>query len=264
MKIIWMTDPHFLTEPAWGLDLEARLVAAIAHINAHQSDAELCIISGDLTNDGDAPVYDALRARLDRLAMPYYPLVGNHDDRALTRALLPQDVTLDSDFIQYGLETAAGVILCLDTLKDDAVDGEGALCAARMDWLAERLEHHRNRPVFIFMHHPPMDVEMAFDQIRLTNGGAFLDLVSRHGNVRQLFMGHVHRPITGSARGIPFTTLRATSFQAPGPGPVWDWNSFTIAEEAPAYGVVYLKPDSVIVHPEQFCDAAYGRLDAGG
>lgn len=261
MKLVWLTDPHFLTEPAWGLDLDARLTAAIAHINAHQSDAAYCFISGDLTNDGGAPVYDALRERLDRLAMPWFPLVGNHDDRTHTKALLGERVMFDSEFVQYAVETEAGVILCLDTLKMDAVDGEGELCAERMGWLSEALDRYNDRSAFIFMHHPPMNVEMAFDKIKLTNGEAFLDLVSRHGNVRHLFMGHVHRPITGNARGVPFTTLRATSFQAPGPGPRWDWNSFAIAEEAPAYGVVYLKDDSVIVHEELFCKADFGRSD---
>ena len=260
MKVVWLTDPHFLTEPAWGLDLDARLRAAIDHINAHQADAAYCVITGDLTNDGDGPVYQALRERLARLSVPWLPLVGNHDDRALVRGIAPPTVPLVGDFIQYAVETGAGVLMCLDTLKTDALDGEGELCAARMDWLSAQLDRYSDRPVFIFMHHPPMDVEMAFDKIKLDNGEAFLDLATRHGNVRHLFMGHVHRPIAGNARGIPFTTMRATSFQAPGPGPVWDWNSFTIAEEAPAYGVVYLKEDSVIVHPEQFCDGAFGRV----
>jgi len=53
MKLVWLTDLHFDTAPAWGVDLDARLNAAIDHIIAHQSDAAYCMVTGDLTNDGD-------------------------------------------------------------------------------------------------------------------------------------------------------------------------------------------------------------------
>ncbi len=44
------------------------------------------LITGDLTNDGDAAVWAELMAVLGRLEAPIWPLPGNHDDRELMRA----------------------------------------------------------------------------------------------------------------------------------------------------------------------------------
>ncbi|MFK7737537.1 MAG: metallophosphoesterase, partial [Pirellulaceae bacterium] len=83
-KLIWMSDPHFALEgDVWGHDPRERLKAAIDHINIHHSDAAMCVISGDLVNSGTQADYEGVRTRLDTLAIPYFPMVGNHDKRDL-------------------------------------------------------------------------------------------------------------------------------------------------------------------------------------
>lgn len=254
MKLVWLTDLHFDTNPAWGVDLDARLCAAVDHVARHQSDAALCMVTGDLTNDGDASLNAALRERLDRLPMRWLPLVGNHDHRAHVLAELSPPDTVGG-FIQYEIETEAGIFLCLDTKREGSSIGE--LSPERLDWLSQKLAQHAEHPVYIFMHHPPAKLHSLFDQIGIENREDFLDIV-RGSSVRHIFAGHVHRRASGVVAGIPFTTMQAVSFQAPGPGAVWEWDKFLPVKEPPAYGVIHIEDGDVTVQSELYCDAGFG------
>ena len=70
MKIIHITDLHLMPrgETLWGLDPFARLDAALTDIAAHHADADLCVITGDLTEKGDVAAYEMLKQRLARSA----------------------------------------------------------------------------------------------------------------------------------------------------------------------------------------------------
>lgn len=256
MKLVWLTDLHFDTEPAWGVDLDTRASAAIDHIIAHQADAAYCVVTGDLVNDGGKALYEALRQRLDRLPMPWLPLVGNHDNRAHMTALLRPPGTVEDTYVQYAVETEAGVLLCLDTLRERSPVGE--IAAPCLDWLERKLAEYSGTPIYIFMHHPPAVLHSQFDDIGLANRDMFIQTVSGSPDVKHIFAGHVHRRFSGHVAGIPFTTMQAVSFQAPGPGTTWDWNCFIPVKEPPAYGVVHLEPDGAAIQSELFCDADFG------
>ena len=58
-----------------------RLDACINNIIEHHSDAQLCVITGDITDRGDIRAYHDFREIIQRLPMPCHPLIGNHDDR---------------------------------------------------------------------------------------------------------------------------------------------------------------------------------------
>ncbi|MGX9354399.1 metallophosphoesterase [Roseobacteraceae bacterium S113] len=257
-KIIWMSDPHFQNDGTIdGLDPRVRLAAAIAHANTHHADADFAILSGDLVGDDIEGDYTALAKYLAASEMPIYPMMGNNDDRDGLRSRLALPEGAMPDFIQFAIETDAGLVVCLDTHKVGSHAGE--FCSARRDWLIDLLHSHADRDTYIFMHHPPMRLGLPMqDEIMLEAGEAFVDLVSRHKTVKHLFMGHVHRPTCGTIRGIPFATMGALSFQAPAPRPPWDWESFTSPDEAPQYGVLDLSEGNVTLQFTQFCDFALG------
>jgi len=263
VKIVWMSDPHFTQAgDVLGHNPRIRLAKAIEHINRHHEDTDLCVISGDLVNRGTTEDYRALRAALDGLSMPYAPMMGNHDDRALLRAALPLPAPVSgggmSDFIQYSLPTPAGLLVCLDTHRIGSDGGE--FCADRFAWLEAMLHKAGDTPVFLFMHHPPMALGLPTqDKENMADGDVFLDRIARFSAVKHLFIGHVHRAISGQVRGIPFATMRSVLLQAPAPRPHWDWSSFTPAQEPPNIGILTLsKEGSVLLHYEQFCGASEG------
>ena len=90
-KIIILSDIHILPDGGRiiGIDPSERLELAIAHINRTQADADLCIITGDLTHKGDPESYAILRHLLSGLTIPVKILIGNHDNRANFRAAFP-------------------------------------------------------------------------------------------------------------------------------------------------------------------------------
>lgn len=258
LKMIWMSDPHFVAEgDVLGHDPRIRLQAAVDFINHNHGDATFCVVSGDLVNRGTVEDYAGLAERLGALKVPVLPMVGNHDDRPLLRSALSLPGNAMADFVQYAVRTDQGLIVCLDTQKTGS--DAGALCQARQDWLQNMLSTAADTPAYIFMHHPPMRLGLPMqDTENLEDGDAFLELVSRHSNVKHLFIGHVHRPITGTVMGIPFATMRSVLYQAPAPVPAWDWDSFKPGEEAPNLGVLTIDGLGVNLQYVQFCIFAAG------
>ena len=253
LKIIWMSDPHFTANgDVLGHDPKIRLDAAINHINAHHSDADLCVVSGDMVNRGTQTDYGSLSRHLSALRPPMLPMVGNHDDRALLRETLPLPGSCMSRFVQYSVSKPGAVIACLDTQKTGSDAGE--FCDERAAWLENILENAGDTPVYLFLHHPPHALGLPMqDTENMENGDAFLDLISQYECVKYLFFGHVHRPISGTVRGLPFSTMRSILYQAPAPRPAWNWDTFKPSEEPPSIGVITISDASVTLQYEQFC-----------
>ena len=83
---------------------------------------------------------------------PILPLVGNHDTREGLLHAFPDCGRADG-FVHYAIERDGLVSLCLDTLEPGRHGG--GFYQQRRDWLAARLAETGERPVAIFMHHPP-------------------------------------------------------------------------------------------------------------
>lgn len=252
MKLIHVTDTHLVApgKRLFGLDPQARLAACVDDIVANHADAALCVITGDLAHRGELAAYEALARELARLPMPVHALVGNHDARAPFRAAFPAAARDDNGFVQGVARRDEGDFIFLDTL-DEGVHG-GRLCDARLAWLAARLDEAGRRPVYLFMHHPPFAIGMDWlDEIALREPERFARMLEGR-DVRHLFYGHVHRPVCGSWRGIPMSTMRGTNHQVPFDlGPRLETLP---SHEPPAYGVVLIEPDQVVVHLHDYLD----------
>ncbi|WP_246093823.1 MULTISPECIES: metallophosphoesterase [Mesorhizobium] len=157
MKIIQVSDPHLLAPGGllYGSDPLSRLEACLAEISSNHADAELVVISGDLTNDGERAAYAALKEKLAGFVPPWRLMLGNDDDRALFLEMFPE-AAAERGFVQSVVDSGEGHLILLDTLDSGHV--EGRLCEARLDWLDERLQEARDRPVFLFIHHPPFRI----------------------------------------------------------------------------------------------------------
>ncbi len=243
-QIIWLSDLHYDDAPVVGHDPVARVEAAIEYVNTHYGDADLCMISGDLVETATAQSYAAVIRRLNRLAMPWMAVPGNHDRRALFLDHVPQHGSVMPGFAQCVVDLPGLRVIGLDTL----VEGKdhGWLCEVRLDWLSTQLQAGDDTPVIVFLHHPPVDLGLPMlDPDRLHNGEALLTLLARFPSVRQLCFGHVHRPVAGSIRGLAYTGLRSALYQAPPPVPAWDWTTFKPVLEAPELGVVTCHADHI-------------------
>jgi 3',5'-cyclic-AMP phosphodiesterase len=256
-KFIHLTDTHVVRPglKLYGLDPRARLDAAVADINKHHSDAAFAVVTGDLTHWGEAEAYANFAEAMAALGIPYIAMVGNHDRRQVCLGALEAAPGDANGFVQGTRQTPQGLFVFLDTLDETSHAGE--MCAERLGWLAGTLAAApADMPFVVFMHHPPFPVGVhAMDEIALKQSAEFAEVIAPYrARIRHLFFGHVHRPISGSFGTIPFSTLRGTNHQ------VWfelDPNAEHLAShEPPAYGVVLVDRETLVVHAHDFLDAS--------
>jgi len=68
-------------------------------------------------------------------------------------------------------------------------------------WLEADLEANRNKPTIVFNHAPVWAIGMTDSYfIDMYQKGVFMDLLSRHGNVKYVFAGHIHNSTKVSVR----------------------------------------------------------------
>jgi 3',5'-cyclic AMP phosphodiesterase CpdA len=257
LTFIHLTDTHLIAPGGklYDLDPQARLEAAVASIAARHGPGSACpaafaVITGDLTHHGEPAAYHALGAALDRLPFPAHLMIGNHDSREAFRTAFPDTPTADG-FVQYGLDTPAGRLLLMDTHTPAGHYGE--LCGTRLAWLRDQLEGSSG-PVLLFLHHNPLLLSVpSMEPYTIREREQLWAVLEPHrARVRHIFFGHLHRPVFGSWHGIPFGTIRATShqvaldFAARGETPG--------SHEPPAYAVVRVTAESVVIHVHDFLD----------
>lgn len=257
-KIIIIADPHMVPEGdrIIGLDPYERLRKGIRHINAHHPDAARAIVVGDLAHDGSEASYRRLQGLLSKLRVPCSLMVGNHDSRPAVQAMFPEAPTDAYGFVQTAMDIDPRYrLVLLDTLnvpEHRGVDAySGYLCSKRLDWLDRQLASAGRRRVVLFMHHPPHETGFpGMDAVRLANAAAFYRLLAKHGNVRYIFSGHVHRTVSGCAHSIPFAIFKSTAHQQP--MDLASKDSSLSVDEPAAYGIVLLRRDEIIVHTEDY------------
>ncbi len=185
------------------------------------------------------------------MPLPCHLLLGNHDDRAAFRATFPDAPTDRAGFVQQAVETPAGVFLLLDT-KEPGTHA-GRLCAERLAWL-DAVLGGTDGAIHVCQHHPPVASGIVgMDRIPLMDAEAEWRVLAPHrARIRHLFHGHLHRPFSGSWRGIPFSALRGTSHQV-----ALDFAERTAipgSHEPPAYALVRITEDAVVVHVHDYLD----------
>ncbi|MGF1551473.1 MAG: phosphodiesterase [Paracoccaceae bacterium] len=207
--IVQLTATHAVAkgERAYGrVDTLAALECAVARIRAlpgRVGAIDAVVVTGDLTDHGTAEEYAAFRALVTGPFPPLYVIPGNHDRReALAEAFPDADyLPRDGGPLDWCVRVGDLVLAGLDTVVPGAA--HGALSSAQLDRLDARLAEAAPTPAIVFTHHPPFDTSLAFmDAHRLRDGEALIGTLARHGHVRLVASGHVHRAITAHTGGV--------------------------------------------------------------
>ena len=264
-SFLHLTDLHVTPQgaaPLYGLDPGLRLAEAVADMAARHGPGSaapvaFAVVTGDLTHHGEPLAYARLGALLDRLPFPVHLLLGNHDHRAAFTAEFPATPRDAHGFVQQALPTPAGLFLMLDT--NEPGTHAGRLCATRLAWLKQQLTTSEG-DVLLFLHHPPLPVGITrMDRIPLLDADALWDVLAPHaGRIRHVFHGHLHRPLSGSWRGIPFSSLRGTSHQVA--LDLSEREGVPGSHEPPAYALVRVTEEGIVIHTHDFLDAT-GSFD---
>lgn len=204
MIIAQITDLHIKAASKLAyrkVDTVAGLTACVAHLNGLDPRPDVAVVTGDLGDFGTPAEYAIIKPILDHLAMPYYVVPGNHDEREAMRQAFADHAYLPrAGYLHYAIEQHAVRLVGLDTL----VPGEpfGEMCPARLEWLENCLSERPEAPTLIFMHHPPFVTGIRhMDWQNCRNSGALSELIKRNRQVEMLLCGHVHRAIETSWAG---------------------------------------------------------------
>ncbi|TIP47830.1 MAG: phosphodiesterase, partial [Mesorhizobium sp.] len=146
-------------------------------------------------------------------------------------------------------DTPEGRLVFLDSLAEGRVTGE--LCDDRLGWLDARLAEAAGKAAYIFLHHPPVELGLTLlDPLGLEQPQRLIDVLTRHGNVRYIFFGHVHRDIAGTVAGIPFSVQRGLHARF-----MLDVVGDEMVEQAPpAYSIILIDGARVVIHSHDFLE----------
>jgi 3',5'-cyclic AMP phosphodiesterase CpdA len=191
------------------VDTAAALTRCVAELNRLAPRPDLVVISGDLVDTPLKEAYDHLATLLAPLQIAFAAIPGNHDDRALMRAALPDQPYASATGALNSMREVGDIdVLLLDSSVPGAP--HGTLDAATLAWLDATLAASSTRPALIFLHHPPFVTGIAhMDVQNLRNAADLAALVRRHPRARLVAAGHVHRATLATFAGVAATICPA-------------------------------------------------------
>lgn len=252
LLIAQITDIHLGFEAGNPLEMNrTRLDSVLREICAAKPTPDIIVASGDLTEAGVVEDYRTLRELFAGCPVPVLPMVGNHDLRETFRQVFPEVPTHDG-FIQYVVDRGALRLILLDTLEEGRHGG--SFCETRARWLDERLREAGDRPVVVFLHHPPVQTGIDWMTIHEAEPWAARveGVISRYKNVVAVLAGHIHRPIVAAWAGTRVSVCPSTAPQVAldlrqiDPGSP-DGRAMIIAEP-PGYGLHLWNGQTLISH----------------
>jgi 3',5'-cyclic AMP phosphodiesterase CpdA len=170
-----------------------RFSQAVDAVNAMTRQPDVVLVTGDVTENGTDAQWDEFTRRAAALRAPLEVLRGNHDQSI---ASCSGHRAADVGHIR---------LVLLDSSTEVFSDEDAA-------WLDRELAAHTGRATAIAIHHPPFETGIWWmDCIGLSGAELFEAVVRRHGHVRHVMSGHVHRPITTTWDGCLLTTCPSTS-----------------------------------------------------
>ena len=209
LKLTQITDTHLSQDtPSRTNDLENAVSAILALPEADTPD--LVVHTGDITHNSATAEYKIARRCLEKLPCPVFTIPGNKDKREdfMQAYGTYEHIDVSSGFAQYSLENYPVRLIFLDT--HDSNTNQGELCEQRMAHLRTMLEQDRNRPVVIFMHHPPFEAMEIPQPRQFTDWGQvseFTEITAGFDNIERIICGHVHRNIVAQTGAIPVHAL---------------------------------------------------------
>ena len=207
-----ISDPHIGAN--WdGEDPLPGLREVVEAVAALPDPPDAVLLSGDLTDNGDAAEYTTVLETLDPIGAPIHAIPGNHDDRAALRTAFALPGT-GGDPVQWTADLGPLRLVGLDTTIPGR-DG-GALDTTRLGWLDAELARAPDQPTLLAMHHPPIATGVApWDAIGLApeDRAALAGVLQGHAQVRRVVAGHLHQTLTASIAARPVLTVPSTYVQ---------------------------------------------------
>lgn len=238
-RIVQLTDLHLYQDPARvlaGIATWDTFNSVLAQVRSTDEEPDYVILTGDLAQDEALPTYLMLREALGDWMERCKIIPGNHDDRENIRKAFPELFPQGDGTLNFVVEAGGWRIIGLDS----HVPGEvtGCVDGAQLTWLRTELESNPHAPALLFVHHPPIPIDVAWiDELGLEEAAGLVELIESSPTVKVVCAGHVHQEYVGHIGTAAMYTTPSTcvqfgaraekSFDASMAG----YRSFTLAED---------------------------------
>lgn len=209
MRILHLSGLHLCSSPdaiIYGVNPHENLMRVIRKIQ-NISGIDLCVITGDISNDGSEESYELADKALSILPFPVYVTNGNHDDYHNLIELRHRKLLSHPKISLQGIDF---IFLNSVALAEDGSNrSKGLLCDNELERV-KRIKEQKN-PAIILMHHPVLTSDSWMDRRILINRDEFLSVVASIPQIIAVLSGHSHRSFKRDIGPCLFSTSPSVS-----------------------------------------------------
>ncbi|MBG6212341.1 MAG: phosphodiesterase [Cryobacterium sp.] len=217
--LVHLSDTHFLADglALYGaVDTDHTVHRALEHLHRSGIRPDALILTGDVTDRGEADAYRRIRGIVEAAAAQWEAriiwVMGNHDQRESFRTVLLREE-------QSGvLDAPVDRVHDLDGLRiivlDTSVPGyhHGEVTDDQLHWLTDALRHPARHGSILALHHPPIPTPLPLMSVLELQDQPRLAAVLAGSDVRAILGGHLHYSTQGLFAGIPVSVAAATCY----------------------------------------------------
>ena len=257
-RILQLSDVHRFADPderLFGIPTRELFEDVLEHVERSGLRPDHVVVTGDHTHDELPETYAAVREALAPFLDRLWLVPGNHDDRVLLRAAFADRIPADgAGRVTFSVRAGGWLCLGLDTQVPGAVGGR--LGAEQVAWIRAQLDEHRPGAAVLFMHHPPVELGLAWlDRIGLEDADLLQGLLVDEPRVRLVCCGHVHHESSHRVGSAEVVTVPSTGLQF---SPTGDVAEFVTAP--PGYRLIELGDDGYSTSVVRLPEARYAPM----
>ncbi|MDD2958337.1 MAG: metallophosphoesterase [Lachnospiraceae bacterium] len=218
MNVLHISDIHFRRQYEQGDNYKnilctmqnplLSLEICLLHMKKMKRTPDLIIITGDLTDDGEAEDYKMLRLFFQE-KIPDIPIVvtmGNHDNKAgFRKGWLGCEPSREDYFADFSIQGIR--VLSFDSAKQG--NPNGRITQIQMKWLKDRLKEEQHQPVILVTHHHLIDDHEGIPAVSYPK--EFAKMI-RDSNIFCILCGHTHHMFSGFFEDQLYYTSDGMSF----------------------------------------------------
>ncbi len=248
MRVLQITDPHLMADPAGallGVNTRDSLDAVITSVLDNHGQPDLILATGDIAQDATEEAYRLFGEKLDVFHCESAWIAGNHDDSTLLNRVAAEWKSDRKQIFMGGWH-----FVLLDTSVHGKVHGK--LSDDELEFLEQALKEHPELPTLVALHHHPVDIEAKWmSPIGLHNRDEFWRIVDQFPQVRSVLWGHIHQEQDIDRQGVRLLATPSTCIQFTAGS-----DKFSVEDKSPGYRWFEMWPDgrfdTSVVRTENF------------
>ncbi|MBW7459530.1 metallophosphoesterase family protein [Paenibacillus sepulcri] len=194
MRLVLMGDLHYHEIDATIPGLPEARTAFYHTLLEHflNTDADLHISLGDLTNFGSPSELQEVYELLHREERTFIHVLGNHDVYSQTRN---QVLEITGQQRYHAIDTDSAFLVFLDTAREmDTADWSGWIDEEQLHWLEAMVEESGTKPLLVFGHHPVYQTtaRSEMDKGSIHPSIDMWRILNRKNGAGVYFNGHTH------------------------------------------------------------------------